>query len=58
MDGNKIPINVRLSAEAIRLLDEIKAEKGISRTAVLELAVRDFAKRNTAATSDTAKSSE
>ena len=34
------PINMKLTSEAIRLLDEAAKELGISRTAAVELAVR------------------
>jgi predicted transcriptional regulator len=35
----------RLSEEALRLLDVMAAANGISRTAVLEMAIRDEAKK-------------
>ena len=45
-DGSgKTPVNLRLSAEALRLVDLLKDQKGVTRTAVIEMAVRDFAKR-------------
>lgn len=40
-DG-KQPMNIRISAEGRRILDEMAREKGISRTAVIELALRHY----------------
>jgi hypothetical protein len=40
----KQAMNVRLSAEARRLLDVLSKRDGISRAAVLELAVREYAR--------------
>lgn len=35
----------RLSGEALRLLAEMSAKMGVSQTAVLEMAIREIAKR-------------
>lgn len=56
-DGNKHPINIRLSPEGLQLVDAVKAQKGISRTAVFELAIRAYAKQEGVELPGTAKSS-
>jgi len=43
--GTKIAISFRLSPEAIRLLQKLAKENGISQTAVLEMAIRELARR-------------
>ena len=44
-DSGKKPTTVRLSAEAQRLLDALADKNGISKTAVLELAIRKMAEQ-------------
>lgn len=41
--ATKQPVNVRLTDEARDLLDAMSKGKGISRTAVMEQAIRDYA---------------
>lgn len=41
----KQPFHTRLSEEALRLLKTLAEQKGISQTAVIELAVRELAKK-------------
>lgn len=41
----KTPINIRLSAEALVMIERAKQKLGVSRTAVIEMAVRDFCAR-------------
>jgi hypothetical protein len=36
----------RLSEEAVRLLDALAAQNGLTQTSVLELAIRQMAKKN------------
>jgi predicted DNA-binding protein len=43
--GDKRAMSIRLSAEGRRLLDALSARLGISRTAVLELIIRETAER-------------
>jgi predicted transcriptional regulator len=43
--SEKKPITMRLSAEARRLLDRLATEFGVSQTAIVELAIREKAKR-------------
>lgn len=56
-EGNKAPINIRLSPEGLALADKLKSQKGISRTAVIELAIRAYAKQEGVELPGTAKSS-
>lgn len=42
---NKTQTSVRLTQEAIRLRELLAAELGVSLTAVIELAIRELAKR-------------
>lgn len=42
----KAPTSVRLSAEAERLRDALAERLGVSKSAVLELAIRELAKKN------------
>lgn len=44
-DSGKKPTTVRLSAEAQRLLEKMAEKNGISKTAVLELAIRKMAEK-------------
>jgi hypothetical protein len=39
----KVPAGISLSREARDLADAIKAKKGVSRTAVIEMAIREMA---------------
>ena len=39
----KVPAGISLSKEARDLADVIKAKKGVSRTAVIEMAIREMA---------------
>ena len=41
----KIHISFRLSEEAIRLLKLLAEEKGVSQAAIIEIALREMAKR-------------
>ncbi len=43
--ASRIPKSYKLSEECVSLLSELSARLGISYTAVLELAVRDLAKK-------------
>lgn len=43
---NKQAVSMRFSLEALRLLTEMSRDLGISRTAVVELAIREKAKRD------------
>jgi hypothetical protein len=45
MFNMKQSVGFRLTEEALHLLDAMAAANGISRTAVLELAIRDAAKK-------------
>ena len=40
MSSDRRSLTVKLSADALRLLEELARERGISRTAVLEQAIR------------------
>lgn len=42
----KAPTSIRLSDEAKRLIALVAEKLALSKTAIVELAVRDFAKRN------------
>ena len=44
-DNMKIHVSFRLSDEAIRLLKLLADQKGISQAAVLEIAIREMAKK-------------
>jgi predicted transcriptional regulator len=44
-DSGKKPMTIRLSAEAQRLLDLLAQDNGVSKTAVIELAIREMARR-------------
>jgi predicted DNA-binding protein len=48
-DGNKKSTSFRLSPEALSLLSKMSQELGISQASLIELAVREFAKRKTIA---------
>jgi predicted transcriptional regulator len=56
--ARKQPVNLRLTDEARQLLDDLAQRKGVSKTAVIEMAVRAYAEtegmrpRQTAAPSD------
>jgi len=41
----KIPVGLKLSAEAIRLLKALAASKGLSQASVIEMLLREAAKR-------------
>ena len=41
--AGKVPAGISLSKEARDLADAIKAKKGVSRTAVIEMAIREMA---------------
>jgi predicted transcriptional regulator len=41
----KHPTSYRLSAEALRLIDQLATKLGLGKTAVLELAIRKLAER-------------
>lgn len=43
--ANKIAVSFRLSAEAIRLIRDLAKQMGLSHASVVELAIRDLAKR-------------
>jgi predicted transcriptional regulator len=45
LSNMKQSVGFRLTEEALRLLDAMAADNGISRTAVLEMAIRREAKR-------------
>ena len=45
MPNMKQSVGFRLTEEALRLLDAMASANGISRTAVLEIAIRDAAKK-------------
>jgi hypothetical protein len=55
MSDDKVPVNLRLSAEAVRQADELKKQLGISRTAVVELAIRAYSDANLKPKPDTSK---
>ncbi len=42
----KRPTSVRLSDEAQRIRDELAEHLGVNKTAVLEMAIRELAKKN------------
>jgi hypothetical protein len=42
----RVLLNFRLSTDAIAMLTELKAAKGIAKTAVVETAIRDYYKRS------------
>ena len=44
-EDGKQPFTIRLSAEGRRILAEVAQRRGISRTAVIEQAIRDYAKQ-------------
>lgn len=44
MGSIRRPTSARLSTEALRLMDKLASKLGISRTAVLELAIREYAR--------------
>lgn len=46
MAAPKSPTSIRLSDEAERLRDALADHLGVSKTAVLELAIRELAKKN------------
>jgi hypothetical protein len=41
----KVPAGISLSRDARDLADAIKVKKGVSRTAVIEMAIREMAQR-------------
>jgi hypothetical protein len=41
----KIHISFRVSSEAVRLIKVLSDEKGISQASIVEIAIRDLAKR-------------
>jgi hypothetical protein len=43
----RTPTNFRLSSDALRLLAAMSQAEGISRTAMLEIAIREAAKKRT-----------
>lgn len=43
-EGKKIRASFRLTHEALDLLDEVSENRGVSKTAVLEQAIRAYAK--------------
>jgi hypothetical protein len=44
--GNKISVGYRLTDGALKLLIALSESLGLSKTAVIELAIRELAKRN------------
>jgi hypothetical protein len=42
---NKVPAGISISREARDLADALKRKKGVSRTAVFEMAIREMATR-------------
>jgi hypothetical protein len=46
VDKKKVPRNFRLTEEALRLLSLLAHERGVHRTSVVEMAIRDYAKKN------------
>jgi predicted transcriptional regulator len=41
----KLPMSIRLSPDGRQILDALAREKGISRTAIIELALREYQER-------------
>lgn len=41
----RLPMSIRLSPDGRQMLDALAREKGISRTAIIELALREFHER-------------
>ena len=41
----KTPISMRLSAEALELMEALGKKQGVNRTAIVEIAVRQMAER-------------
>jgi hypothetical protein len=43
----KLPMSIRLSPDGRQILDALAREKGVSRTAIIELALREYQERQT-----------
>ena len=43
----KLPMSIRLSPDGRQILDTMAREKGVSRTAIIELALREYQERQT-----------